>query len=116
MDSRAFVCALKISYENISQVRPALDLVCRKMFKPSPRRVREVEGEVSDDEIILLRPASSAGKAIVVEPKAGIRLPGVLGDVGGWTVPLRYMRATDVGAEDPGPRGSGLMLRSSLLS
>ena len=115
MDSWVFVCALKISYENISQVRPALDLVCRKMFKPSPHRVRKVEGEVSDDEIILLRPASSAGKAIVVEPKAGIRLPGVLANVGGRMVPLRYVHAANVDAKDPGAWGSGLMLRSSLL-
>ena len=62
----AFVCALKISYEDLSQVRPAVDLVRRKMFKPCPCRVREVEGEVSDDEIILLCPTSSSGKAIVV--------------------------------------------------
>jgi len=43
-----------------------VDLVRRKMFKSSPRRVREVEVEVSDDEIILLCPTSSSGKAIVV--------------------------------------------------
>ena len=107
---------MKISYEDLSQVCLAVDLVPREMFKLGLCRVREVEGEVSDDEIMLLHPASLAGKAIVVEPKAGIRLPGVLGDVGGRTVPLRYMRTTDVGAEDPGPGGSGLMLRSSLLS
>jgi len=107
---------LKISYEDLSLVRSAMDLVRRKMFKPNLRRVREVEGEVSDDEIIHLRPAGSTSKAIVIEPKAGIRLLGVLGDVGGRTVPLRYVRATDVDAEDSGERGSGLMLRSSLLS
>jgi len=82
-----------------------MDLVRRKMFKPNLRRVREVEGEVSDDEIIHLRPAGSTSKAIVIEPKAGIRLLGVLGDVGGRTVPLRYVRATDVDAEDSGARG-----------
>jgi hypothetical protein len=100
----AFVCALKISYKDLSQVRPAVDLIRRKVFKPGLCRVCEVEGEVSDDEIILLRPASSAGKAIVVEPKAGIRLSGVLGDVGRRTVPLRYVRAADVDTKDPGAR------------
>ena len=66
----AFVCALKISYEDLSQVPPVVDLVRRKMFQPSSCRVREVQGEISDDEIILLRPAGSTGMAIIVVPKA----------------------------------------------
>jgi hypothetical protein len=102
---RMFVRALKISHEDLTQVRPVADLICRKMLEPGLHRVREVEGEVTDDKIIPLRHTGLAGEAVVVEPKARIRLLGVFGDVVGRTVPLRYVRTADVDAENPGARG-----------
>ena len=93
-----------------------MDLVSRKVLELGSCRVRKVEGEVMEDEIIPLRPAGPARKPVVVEPKAGIHFPRVLGNVGGRMVPLRYVHAMDWTLKTRGPGGSELTLRSASLS
>jgi len=78
---RAFIRALKVPHEDLPQIRPIVDPVWREVFKPSTSRVGQVHWEVPDDESVALRSACVAGQTIVVEPKAGVRFPGVLGDV-----------------------------------
>ena len=43
-----------------------------------------VDGEVLNDEVIIIHSPGSAGESEVFEPYIKIRLPGIFGDVGRW--------------------------------
>ena len=46
------------------------------------------DGEVLDDEVVIIHSSGSTGEPEVFEPYTGVRLPGVPGDVGGRTEAL----------------------------
>jgi hypothetical protein len=52
---RAHVCALEVSSEGFDQVVPVGDLCRRQMLQPGPGSVREEQGEVEDDEVVIVR-------------------------------------------------------------
>ena len=78
----AVLQVLGVAHEDLFQVRPTLNAVGRKVLQPCSCRVSQEQGEIADDEVIIDRIASLAGKLVVLEPQAGVRLPGVLWDVG----------------------------------
>ena len=41
------------------------------------------DGEILNDEIVIIHPSGSAGELKIFEPNTGVCLPGQLGDVGG---------------------------------
>ena len=41
------------------------------------------DGEILNDEIVIIHPSSSVGEPEIFEPNTRVCLPGVLGDVGG---------------------------------
>ena len=41
-----------------------------------------VDGEVLNDEVVIIHPSGLAGEPKVFEPYTGIRLPDIFGDVG----------------------------------
>jgi hypothetical protein len=45
----------------------------------------DTDGEVLDDEVVIIRPSSLAGESEIFQPYSGVRFPDVLGDVGGWS-------------------------------
>ena len=47
-----------------------------------PKHVPHVDGEVLNDEVVIIHSSSSAGELEVFEPYTGIRLLGIFGDVG----------------------------------
>jgi hypothetical protein len=58
-------------------------------------------GEVLDDEVVIMCPSGSAGESEVFQPYSGIRLPCVLGNVGGWSK-TRWERCfLDAASEGP---------------
>jgi hypothetical protein len=57
-----------------------MDLDGREVLEPRPRRVGEVQGEVTDDNLVGGGPAQLTRQTVVVEPHAGVRLPVVLDD------------------------------------
>ena len=57
---RVLVCALEVPCNDVTQVRPAVDQVYRKMHELGSSRVCEVKREVTDDEIIPLCPTGLA--------------------------------------------------------
>jgi len=63
--TRACVCAPKVSYEDFDQIAPVEDLPWGKVFQPSSCRVGEEQGEVADDDEVILRAAKLARKAVV---------------------------------------------------
>ena len=61
------------------------------------------DGEVLDDEVVIIHSSGSTGEPEVFEPYTGVRLPGVPGDVGGRTEALWERRFLDVATKRPWP-------------
>jgi hypothetical protein len=59
---RAHVGALKVPHEDLLQVHPILDGVGREVLQPCPGRVDQEQGEVMDDEVVIIRVAGLASK------------------------------------------------------
>ena len=74
---------LEISNEDPLEVRPVADAVMREEFKPCPNMFPHVEGEILNDEIVIIHPSGSIGEPKMLEPNTRVCLLGVLGDVGG---------------------------------
>jgi hypothetical protein len=52
---RAHVCALEVSSEGFDQIVPVGDLRTRQMLQPGSGGVGEEQGEVADDEVVIIR-------------------------------------------------------------
>jgi hypothetical protein len=52
---RAHVCALEVSGEGLDQIVPVGNLRMRQMFQPGSGGVGEEQGEVADDEVVIIR-------------------------------------------------------------
>ena len=77
------ICPLEIPNENPLEVRPVADAVMREEFKPCLNMFPHVDGEMLNDEMVIIHPSGSTGEPEIFEPNTGVCLPGVLGDVGG---------------------------------
>ena len=77
--TRADIRPLEISNEDPLKVRP----VVQEELKPCSNMFPHADGEILNDEIVIIYPFSSAGELKIFEPNTGVCLPGVLGDVGG---------------------------------
>ena len=78
-----------------------MNVVVREEFKPCPNMFPHADGEILNDEIVIIHPSGSAGELEIFEPYTGVRLPGVLGDVGGWSEALWERCSPDVSAKGP---------------
>jgi len=54
---RAHVRALEIAHEDLDQVGPVVDLICRQMLEPRSCGVIKVKRKVVDDDRVLHRAA-----------------------------------------------------------
>ena len=61
------------------------------------------DGEVLDDEVVIIHSSSSTGEPEVIEPYTGVRLPGVPGDVCGQSEALWEQRCLDAVTKGPWP-------------
>jgi hypothetical protein len=52
---RAHVCALEVSSKGFDQIVPVGDLRRRQMLQPGSCGVEEEQGEVADDEVVIVR-------------------------------------------------------------
>jgi hypothetical protein len=77
---RAHVRALEVSSEGLDQVIPVGDLRRRQVLQPGPSGIGEEQGEVVDDEVVVVRPSQLAGQPVVRKPQLWPRFPRVLGD------------------------------------
>ena len=80
---RADIRPLEISNENPLEVRPVTDAVVWEEFKPRLNMFPHVDGEILNDEEVIIHPSGSADELEIFEPNTGVCLPSVLGDVGG---------------------------------
>ena len=46
------------------------------------------DGEILNDEVVIIHSSGSAGEPEVFEPYTGVGLPGVSSNVGGWSEAL----------------------------
>jgi hypothetical protein len=77
---KAHVCALEVSGEGLDQVVPVGDLRRRQMLQPGSGGVGEEQGEVADDEVVIVRSTQLAGQLVVRKPQFRPRFPRVLSD------------------------------------
>jgi hypothetical protein len=69
------VCALEVSSKGFDQVVPVGDLRGRQMIQPGSGGVGEEQGEVADDEIVIIRSTQLAGQPVVRKPQFQPRFP-----------------------------------------
>ena len=81
-----------------------MNLVGRKVLQPCSCRIVQEQGEVANNEVITIRAVGLTSKPVVFVPQAGVRLPGVLRDVGRRSIPWRESHVEDVPIENLGPR------------
>ena len=77
------ICPLEIPNEDPLDIRPVVDAVKRKKFEPCSNMVPQVDGEVLNDEMVIIHSSSSVGESEVFEPYIKIRLLGIFGELVG---------------------------------
>ena len=92
---------LEIPNKDPLEVRPVLDAVMREEFEPHPNMFPHADGEILNDEKVIIHPSGSVGEPKIFEPNTRIRLPDVLGDVGGRSKMLWERRSLDTPAKGP---------------
>ena len=60
------------------------------------------DGEVLNDEVVIIHSSGSIGEPEVFEPYTGICFPGILGDVGGWPRVMWEQHSLDATAKGLG--------------
>ena len=101
---RTDICPLEISNEGPLEIRPVTDAVGRKEFEPCSHMLPHVDGEVLDDEVVIIHSSGSAGEPEVFEPYTGVRLPDVPSNVGGRSEALCERRFLDAVTKGPWPQ------------
>jgi hypothetical protein len=89
---RAHVRALEVADEGLDQVVPVGDLPRRQMLQPGLSGVGEEQGEVADDEVVIVHSTQVADQLVVREPQFRSCLPRVLCDSSRGSEPGRERR------------------------
>jgi hypothetical protein len=72
---RAHICALEVSSEGLDQVVLVGDLRGRQMLQPGSGGIGEEQGEVADDEVVIVRSTQLAGQPVFRKPQFRPRFP-----------------------------------------
>ena len=76
-----------------------MDAVEREEFKPCSNRLPHTDGEILNDEVVIIHSSASVGKPEVFESYTEVHFPGVSSDVGGWSEALWERRSQDASAK-----------------
>ena len=87
---------LEISNKDPLEVRPVADAVVREEFKPCSNIFPHANGEVLNDEVIIIHSFGLVSELEVFKPYTGIRLAGIFGNVGRWSEALWERRSLDM--------------------
>ena len=98
---RADIRPLEIPDEDPFEIRPVADAVRREEFEPCSNMLSHIDGEVLNNEVVIIHSSGSVGEPKVFEPYTGIRFLGVFGDVRGWSAALWERRFLDAMAKGP---------------
>ena len=92
---------LKISNEDPLEIHLVADAIGRNQFESCSNMLPHADGEVLDDEVVIIHSSSSIGEPEVFKPYTRIRFPGVFGDVGRWSEGLWEWCFLDATAKGP---------------
>ena len=101
---RAYIHPLEIPNEDPLEVRLVADAIVQEEFEPCSNMFPHIDGEVLNDEVVIIHSFGSVGEPEVLEPYTRVRLPSVLGDVGGWSEALWEQHSLDAAIKGPWPR------------
>jgi len=76
------ICPLEIPDEDPLEIRLVVDAVMQEEFEPCSNMSPHADGKVLNDEVVIIHSSGSVGELKVFEPYTGVRLSGILGDVG----------------------------------
>ena len=65
------ICPLEISDEDPLEIRPVVDAVGRKEFEPCSNMVPHADGEVLDDQVVIIHSSGSIDESKVFKPYTG---------------------------------------------
>ena len=85
---RVDIRPLEIPDEDPLEVRPVVDAVLREEFDPGSNMFPHADGDVLNDEVVIIHPSGSVGEPEVFEPYTRVCFSGASGDVGGWSEAL----------------------------
>ena len=92
---RADIRPLEVPDEDPLEVRPIADAVAREEFEPRSNMFPHANGEVLNDEVVIIHSSGSIGEPKVYEPYTRVCLPGIHGDVGRQSEALWEWRSLD---------------------
>ena len=98
---RADIHPLEVPNEDPLEICLVVNAVVREEFEPRSNMFPHIDGEVLNDEVIIIHSSRSVGEPKVFEPYTGIRLPGIFGDVARWPKALWERRSLDAPAKGP---------------
>ena len=98
---RADIHPLEVPNEDPLEVHLVADAIAREEFEPSSNMFPYVDREVLNDEVVIIHSPGSTGESEVFKPYTGVRLPGILGDVGRRSEALWEQCSLDVLAKGP---------------
>ena len=73
----------------------------REEFEPCLNMFPYADGEILNDEKVIIHPSGSTGELEIFKPNTGVHLPGVLGNVGGQSEARWERRSLDTPAKGP---------------
>ena len=73
--SRMDIRPLEIPDEDPLEIYPIADAVVREEFKPCPNMFPHADGEILNDEIVIIHPSGSVGELEIFEPNTRKLLP-----------------------------------------
>ena len=85
---RVDIHPLEVPNEDPLEVCPVVDAIVWEEFKPCSNMFPHADREVLNDEVVIIHSTGSVGEPEIFKPYTGVRLPGVSGDVGGWSKAL----------------------------
>ena len=101
---RTDIHPLEIPDEDPFEIRPVTDAVRWEEFEPCSNMLPHADGEVLNDEVVIIHSSGSTGEPKVFEPYTEVRLPSILGDVGRRSEALWERCSLDALAKGPWSR------------
>jgi len=98
------ICPLEVPNEDPLEIRLVVDAVMREEFEQCSNMFPHADGEVLNDEVVIIHSFGLAGEPEVFEPYIRVRFPSVSGDVGGWLEALWERCSLDAKTKGPWPR------------
>ena len=75
---------LEILDEDPLDIHLVVDAIRREEFEPCSNMFPHADGEVLNDEVVIIHSSGSVGELKVFEPYTGVCFSGVFSDVGRW--------------------------------